>query len=126
MEDVVAPVLHNKEPVALVDKAEVPQLSETVTTGAEGIAFGEAAPEPAALTQPFIVCVTVYVPADETVIDDVVAPVLHNKVPVALVVSVDVPQLSVTVTTGADGIAFGDAVAVPAALTQPFIVCVTV
>ena len=58
-------------------------------------------------------------------IDDVVAPVLHNKEPVALVVSIDVPQLSVTVTTGAEGIAFGDAVAVPAALTQPITVCVT-
>ena len=59
-------------------------------------------------------------------IDDVVAPVLHNKEPVALVVSVDAPQLSVTVTTGADGIAFGKAAPEPAALTQPLIVCVTV
>ena len=58
IEDVVAPVLHNKEPVALVVSVDVPQLSETVTTGADGIAFGKAAPEPAALTQPLIVCVT--------------------------------------------------------------------
>ena len=58
MEDVVAPVLHNKEPVAVADKVDVPQLSVTATTGADGIAFGKAAPEPAALTQPFTVCVT--------------------------------------------------------------------
>ena len=59
IDDVVAPVLHNKEPVALVDKVDDPQLSVTLTTGADGIAFGKAAPEPAALTQPLIVCVTV-------------------------------------------------------------------
>jgi len=122
---VVAPVLHANVPVALVDKVDVPQLSATVTTGVDGVAFGAAVAEPAALTQPFTVCVTLYDPAPETVIDAVVAPVLHNNVPAALVDKVDVPQLFTTVTTGVDGIAFGAAVAEPAALTQPFTVCVT-
>ena len=40
----------------------------------------------------------------KTVIEGVVALVLHNKLPVAVVESVDVPlQLSSTVTTGAAG-----------------------
>ena len=46
--------------------------------------------------------------------------------PIALVDKVDVPlQLSVTITTGADGVVFGDAVPVPVALVQPFTVTVT-
>ena len=53
-------MLHDKDPpLVLVVKTEVPQLSVTVTTGADGVAFGAAIPEPAALTQPFIACVTV-------------------------------------------------------------------
>ena len=59
MEAVVAPLLHNKVPVAVVDKTDVPQLLTTVTTGAVGIAFGAATPEPAALIQPLTVLVTV-------------------------------------------------------------------
>ena len=59
IEEVVAPVLHNKVPVAVVDNVEVPQLFTTVTAGADGIAFGAAMPEPAALAQPLTVCVTV-------------------------------------------------------------------
>ena len=55
IEAVVSPVLHNKVPVAVVDKVELPQLSATVTTGAGGIAFGAAIPEPAALVQPLTV-----------------------------------------------------------------------
>ena len=51
-------MLHNKDPAELVDKEEVPQLSETVTTGADGIALGAAKAEPAALVQPFTVWVT--------------------------------------------------------------------
>ena len=34
MDEVVSPVLHNKVPVAVVDKVEVPQLFTTVTIGA--------------------------------------------------------------------------------------------
>lgn len=42
-----------------------------------------------------------------TVIDDVVAPLLHNNDPVnELAVNTELPQLLTTVTTGADGIAF--------------------
>lgn len=41
-----------------------------------------------------------------TVIGEVVAPVLHNKVPVAVVERVDVPlQLFTTVTPGVAGVA---------------------
>ena len=127
MDEVVAALLHNKLPVAVVDNVDVPlQLSTTVTTGVDGVAFGDATPEPAALVQPFEAEVTLYVPAEETVIDDVVAVLLHNKLPVAVVDKVDVPlQLSTTVTTGVDGVVFGDATPEPAALVQPFTVCVT-
>ena len=61
---------------------EVPQLSTTDTTGADGIAFGAAAPLPEGLLHPFTICVTEYVPAVVTVIDEVVAPLLHNNDPV--------------------------------------------
>ena len=50
--------------------------------GADGIACGAAPPLPEGLVQPFTVCVTEYVPAVVTVIDEVVAPLLHNKEPV--------------------------------------------
>ena len=57
----------------------------------------------------------------------VVSPLLHNRLPAALVDNVDVPlQLSCTVTTGVAGVDFGLAVPLPALLTQPFIVVVTV
>ena len=58
-----------------------------------------------------------YVPAVVTVIDGVVAPVLHNNVPVKLVaVSNDVPsQLSVAITVGAAGPLPGVATPLPAA-----------
>lgn len=60
-------------------------------------------------------------------IDEVDSPVFHNKVPVALVDSTDVPsQLSTTVTAGADGVDLGDAIPDPASLVQPFTVAVTV
>ena len=51
-------MLHNKEPVALVDKTELPQLLAILTTGVDGIAIGDAVAVPAALTQPITVCVT--------------------------------------------------------------------
>ena len=55
IEELIAPVFHTKEPPALVDSTLLPQLFTTVTTGAVGIAFGEAVPEPATLEQPFTV-----------------------------------------------------------------------
>ena len=60
VEVVADPELHNNDPVAEVDKTEVPsQLSTTVTEGAGGVGFGAAVPEPAELVQPFTVWVTV-------------------------------------------------------------------
>ena len=125
---VVAPVLHNKLPVnPLAVNTELPQLSVTSTAGASGITFGDAVPLPAALVQPSIVCVTVYTPPVVTVMDALVSPVLHNKLPVnPLAVNTELPQLSVTPTAGAAGITFGDAVPLPSALVQPSMVCVTV
>ena len=53
------PVLHNKLPPAFVDNVELPlQLFTTVTTGVAGAVPGVATPDPAALVQPFTVCVT--------------------------------------------------------------------
>jgi hypothetical protein len=128
MVEVVAPLLHNKLPAALVDSVDVPlQLSTTDTSGTAGAAFGLAVPPPALLAQPFTVVVTVYVPATFTVMAEVVAPLLHNRIPAALVDKVDVPlQLSATVTTGVTGVDFGLAVPLPALLAQPFTVVVTV
>ena len=59
-----------------------------------------------------------YVPAEETVIDGVVAPVDHNKL-VPDVVNTEFPQLFDTVTIGVEGIAKGAAVPDPAKLVQP-------
>ena len=58
--------------------------------------------------------------------DEVVAPVLHNRVPVAVVARVDVPQLFTTVTAGVAGVDLGAAVPLPAALIHPFTVVLTV
>mgnify|MGYP000161827994 CR=1 FL=1 len=108
MDAVVSPVDHRRF-VPKTVSVDDPQLSVTDTDGAAGTANGDAVPEPAALVHPPTVCVTVYVPAVVTVIDAVVSPVDHNKfVPVA--VNVDDPQLSVTVTVGADGAAGSDKV----------------
>ena len=83
IDEVVAPLLHNKEPVKDVAvNIELPQLSTTDTVGADGIAYGAAAPLREGLVHPFTVWVTVYVPAVATVIDEVVAPLLHNRSPV--------------------------------------------
>ena len=61
IEAVVAPVLHNKDPVK--DPAvnvELPQLFTTFTVGANTLAFtGAATPLPGLLVHPFMVCVTV-------------------------------------------------------------------
>jgi hypothetical protein len=58
-DDVVAPVLHKSEPVAVVESVELPQLLATVTTGVDGVVLGVAVPVPGKLVQPFTVVVTV-------------------------------------------------------------------
>ena len=117
----VPPVLHNNVPNADVDNVEVPsQLFTTFTEGAVGVVFGAAVPDPEALVQPSTVCVTVYVPALPTVIDEAVSVVLHNKLPEVVADNVEVPlQLLVTFTVGANGVVFGAAVPDPSALVQP-------
>lgn len=60
-----------------------------------------------------------------TVIDELFDPVLHNKLD-PLVDNVEVPQLFTTVTTGAAGMALGDAFLFSGELVQPFTVWVTV
>ena len=59
IEVVVAPLLHNIASPAGIDSVELPQLFTTVTTGAAGMVFGAATPEPAALLHPFTFCLTV-------------------------------------------------------------------
>ena len=60
IDKVDSPVFHNNVPVAFVESTEVPsQLSNTVTTGVDGVDLGAAMPEPAALVQTFTVAVTV-------------------------------------------------------------------
>ena len=52
---------------------------------------------------------------------------LHNKVPVAVVLKVEVPsQLFITDTTGVLGVVFGAAIPLPAEEVHPSTVCVTV
>jgi hypothetical protein len=60
----------------------------------------------------------------DTVMEEVVAPLLHNNEPVkSEAVKIELPQLSVTVTVGvATAELMGDAVAVPGELVQPFTV----
>jgi hypothetical protein len=127
MDEVVAPLLHNKEPVKDVAvNVELPQLFTTVTPGADGISLGAATPLPGRLIHPFTVCVTVYVPAVVTVIDEPAAPVLHNKEPLYPDVdNIELPQLFTTVTLSVDGIAFGAATPLREGLVQPFTVWVT-
>jgi hypothetical protein len=95
--------------------------------GADGISCGAATPLPEGLVQPFIVWVTEYVPAVVTVIDEVVAPLLHNKRTCKdVAVNVELPQLFTNVTTGADGINLGAATPLPGRLAHPLTVWVTV
>src|SRR3989338_8399739 len=95
-------VVDQSKLVPVVDSVEEPQLFTTVTTGAEGIVTGAAVPDPFAEVHPATVCVTVYVPAVPTVIEEPVCVVDQRRFePVA--VKVEVPQLLTTVTIGADG-----------------------
>jgi hypothetical protein len=128
IDEVVAPLLHNREPVKPdAVNIELPQLSATLTVGAGGVVFGAAVPLPVAPVHPFTVCDTVYVPGSETVMEDEVAALFHSKEPVkAEAVNSELPQLFITVTAGADGIVFGAAVPLPGELVQPLTVCVTV
>lgn len=59
MLDVVAPVLHSRDPAEVVDRVDDSQLLSTVTTGAAGIGIGVALPLPGGLGHPSTVCVTV-------------------------------------------------------------------
>ena len=123
---VVAPLLHANDPVKPeAVRTELPQLLATVTVGAAMVVFtGAATPLPAGLVHPLTVCVTVYVPGVVTVIALVVAPLLHNNVPVnPEAVSTELVQLSVTATAGGVTDEFiGAAVPLPASLTHPLIV----
>ena len=81
--------------------------ADTVVSPVE-LAFGAAIPLPVPLVHPPMVCVTVYVPPVVTVIDEVVALVLHKTElpeikPVAA--NVEDPQLFVTLTPGVAGVA---------------------
>jgi len=125
MLEVVAPVLHRRDPAAVVDKVDDPQLFTTVTAGVAGIVLGAAVPLPEGLVQPLTVVVTEYDPGVETVMEVVVAPVLQTSDPTAVVESVDDPQLLVTVTAGAGGIETGAATPLPGELIHPFTVVVT-
>lgn len=55
-----------------------------------------------------------------------VSPLLHNRLPAAVVESVEFPQLFTTLTTGVEGIEPGNAIPLPVSLVQPFAVEVTV
>jgi hypothetical protein len=67
------------------------------------------------------------VPLLLTVIVEPVEPVLHDKLPPAVVDKVDVPlQLFTTVTMGVGGVVFGAAMPEPCALVQVPTVEVTV
>ena len=63
---------------------------------------------------------TEYVAVSFTVIDAVVAPLLHNNDPVKLLaVKRELPQLFITVTVGAVGIVLGAEMPLPLALVHP-------
>jgi hypothetical protein len=123
IEEVVSRVFQSSAPVAVVDNVELAQSLITETEGVDGGVWGAAEAVPGRLGQPLTVCVTLYVPAAVTVIAVVVAPVLHNKLPVAVVDNIDAPQLSTAVTSGVAGVYAAVAVPEPAALVQAPIVC---
>ena len=91
-----------------------------------GVGLGAAVPLPTGLVHPFTVCVTVYTPAVVTVIEGVVAPVLHKSEPVNdPAVNTVLLQLLVTDTVGTATFN-GAATPLPTGLIQPFKVWVTV
>ena len=126
--EVVAPLLHNNEPVNPdAVNTELPQLLATLTDGATGVVFGEAVTLLAILVHPFTVWVTVYIPGLFTVIDAVVSVVLHNNDPAKFdAVKVELSQLFATSTVGASGIIFGAAMALAGALPHPLTIWVNV
>jgi hypothetical protein len=66
----------------LADKVAGPMQPLLVTEATTGAKIGNAMAVPGALVHPsFSVCVTLYIPPTETVMEEVVAPVLHNKDP---------------------------------------------
>ena len=70
-----------------------------------GIGFGAAVAVCDSLVQPFTVCVTVKVPGANTVMNAVVAPLLHNSDPLKdPAVNTEFSQLLATVIVGVTGI----------------------
>lgn len=102
IEAVDSPVFHSNDPViSEAVNRELSQLLTTLTIGATGNSFGAAIPVAGELLQPFTDCVTVYVPGVDTVIEELVEPLLHNNDPVkSEAVNTALPQLLVTVTVG--------------------------
>lgn len=96
-----------------------------IAPGVAGALSGADLPVPALLMHPLTVVVTLYVAFVVTVIEEVVALVLHSNEPVEAVLNTEFPQLFSTVIAGADGTAIGAAMPVPAALLHPFTVLVT-
>ena len=72
--------------------------------GADGNALGTAAQKPYKLAHPFTVVFTLYMAAELTVIDGVIAPVDHNKVPDAVIDNTELAQLFTTFTKGVAGV----------------------
>jgi len=125
MDDVVWPVLQVKvPPEGVATKVENPQLGVALMVGAAGVPLVNPVALPFGLGHPLAaVCLTVYVVAVVTLIEEVVAPVLHSNVPVADVERIDEPsQLLVTVTSGAGGTVFGAAVTKESGPVQPAVV----
>jgi hypothetical protein len=115
--------LHERAPVKLLAvKVELLQLLTTAKVGGEGIESGAAVMELLlALTQPFTVRVTVYVPEVTVLGFPLPASLQVKKPPVPLAVIVEFPQLFTTDKVGAAGTANGVAVTeLLFALTQPF------
>jgi len=54
-----SPVLHSRDPAAVVDKVDDPQLFTTLTDGVAGTVLGAAVPVPGGLVHPLTVAVTV-------------------------------------------------------------------
>jgi len=130
---VVAPLLHRLPIFVLDTNVTLPPWQKVtgpfaVIDGGGDILFGAATPLPFELIHPFAaVCVTVYIPGADTDVDAVVAPLLHNNDPGAVVDNKDDPQLLTTVTTGVAGIVLGAEVSLPAPLVHPLaVVCLTV